>query len=230
MHRLWLQRGETSQPYISRGAVKKTRNSIYFLADMQQTPISQNGLELKPGVIVVSSSTAEHYRRSSAGMRWASMSMTSDDLAAAGRALVGHDLAAPTATQLLRPPPHLMVRLLNLHMAAGRLAATVPDILAHPEVCRAMEQELVQVMIRCLTGGLVGLEKLKHHRAAVMRRFEQLLKDNPNTPMYLPEVCAAIGVAARTLHSCCEEHLGMGLVQIPLVAADEPCPKGTHCG
>ena len=73
-----------------------------------------------------------------------------------------------------------------------------------------MEQELVHVMIQCLTGDLADTEKLKHHRAAVMRRFEQFLKDNPDTPTYLPEVCAAIGVAARTLRYCCDEHLRNG--------------------
>jgi AraC-like DNA-binding protein len=44
---------------------------------------------------------------------------------------------------------------------------------------------------------------------AVMRRFEQILEANPNEPLYITEVCAAIGVTDRTLRLHCQDHLGM---------------------
>jgi transcriptional regulator GlxA family with amidase domain len=43
-----------------------------------------------------------------------------------------------------------------------------------------------------------------------MRRFFRFLEDNPHTPLYIPEVCAAIGVPQRTLLLYCREHIGMG--------------------
>ena len=36
---------------------------------------------------------------------------------------------------------------------------------------------------------------------------------NPDQPLYLTEICAAIGVAERTLRAACEEHLGMGPIR-----------------
>ena len=172
MHQLRMQRGETSLSQISRAVVERGRNTIYFLADVHQAPIHQNGIELPPGVLVVSSPTAEHRRRMSTGSRWGSAGLTSEDLAAAGRALLGRDLTAPAETRLIRLSPYLMARLLNLHEAAGQMAATVPDILAHPEVSRAMEQELVHVMVQCLGEG-PAVETNSRHRLPTMRRFEQ---------------------------------------------------------
>jgi hypothetical protein len=123
-------------PQITHATVKEGCTAIYFLAETQQTIIHQNGRELEPGVIVASSSGAEHYRRMSTRTRWASMSLRVEDLASAGRAMVDRDLAVPALTRLIRPPPPLMSRLLTLHETAARLAATVPDILAQPEVCK----------------------------------------------------------------------------------------------
>jgi AraC-like DNA-binding protein len=43
----------------------------------------------------------------------------------------------------------------------------------------------------------------------VMQRFERFLNDNPGRPIYINEVCAAVGVSARTLSLRCSERLGM---------------------
>ena len=45
--------------------------------------------------------------------------------------------------------------------------------------------------------------------ALVMRRFRRVLEENPEGPLFIPDVCAAIGVSERTLRTCCQEHLGM---------------------
>jgi hypothetical protein len=43
----------------------------------------------------------------------------------------------------------------------------------------------------------------------VMRRFEQLIEANQNQPLYMPEICAAIGVPGRTLRHLCQEYLAV---------------------
>ncbi len=64
--------------------------------------------------------------------------------------------------------------------------------------------------VRCLTEG-VGVESAYpgHQRVPVMRRFEQFLRSNPGKPLYVAEMCTAIGVAERTLRLHCLNHLGM---------------------
>jgi AraC-like DNA-binding protein len=46
--------------------------------------------------------------------------------------------------------------------------------------------------------------------AVVMRRFRRVVEENLDHPLYIPEICQAIGVSSRTLQACCHEHLGMG--------------------
>jgi AraC-like DNA-binding protein len=137
------------------------------------------------------------------------MSLTPDDFAAAGRAIAGCDLTSPTEARLIHPPEHLMTRLMRLHEAAGHLAAKVPDVLAHPEVARAIEQELVRTMVLCLTEGTAtGIDCTS--RKAVMRRFEQIVQEvDTDRPLYVAEICATIGVSDRTLRLHCMEHFGM---------------------
>ena len=209
LHHLLMQRAEVVLPQITYSAVNKDLNTAYFLADTKQPSISNNGMELSPGTLVFSAPGAAHHRRFSAGCRWGSVALKPDDLAAAGRALVGRDLPALTDTRLIRPPPHLMSRLMHLHSAAGELATTVPDILAHPEVARAIEQELVHVTVQCLADGLTVRTDGSPRGLPVMRLFEQFLEANPDSALHLPEVCAAIGVSDRTLRNHCQDHLGL---------------------
>jgi len=46
--------------------------------------------------------------------------------------------------------------------------------------------------------------------AIVMRRFRRVVEENPEEPLYIPEICKAIRVSPRALLLCCQEHLGMG--------------------
>jgi AraC-like DNA-binding protein len=209
LHRLWMQRCAARLPFVSHAAVTKARSPIFFLAHAGQRPMHHTGMELTSGDIAFTSPGAEHYHRAWDTSCWAAMSLTPEDLAEAGRAVAGYDLIAPDVTRLLRPPAPLMMRLQRLHNAACHLAATTPDLVAHPEVARAMEQELVRVMVRCLTEGQGRPNRPAHQGAFVMRRFERVLKEHPSRPLYLTEICAAIGVAERTLRLRCMEHLGM---------------------
>ncbi len=209
LHRLWMRSGETSLPYIMRGAWANHRCIVSFLTGPEPTAYQHNGLELWPGSILVNPLGTEFYRRST-GRRCGSMSLAPDELAATGRALVGREIAAPIATQMVRPPPEAMMRLLRLYDTAEKLAETAPEILTHPEVARAMEDELVRAMVRCLVDGdPVGSEKSRGQRESVMRRFERVLEENQDTPTHLTDVCTAIGVSARALRMHCQEHLGI---------------------
>jgi transcriptional regulator GlxA family with amidase domain len=83
-----------------------------------------------------------------------------------------------------------------------------------PEVIQALEQQLIHVMVRCLTDGLPSRMTLGNQRHdTIVAKFEEYCEANPYTPLYLPEICAAIGAAERTLRVACEQHLGMGPIR-----------------
>ena len=75
---------------------------------------------------------------------------------------------------------------------------------------RGAEQALARATIACLTEP-AATENFRQRRPqmAIMRRFEQILEANPDEPLYVTDVCAAIGVTDRTLRLHCQDHLGM---------------------
>jgi AraC-like DNA-binding protein len=140
--------------------------------------------------------------------------MTTDDLDAACKAITGVEFGMPPLTHLVRASPVLVSRLMKLHEMVGQIAETTPDLLELPEVIRALEQELIHLMVRCLTEGALSEMPLGSRRHdIIVAKFEEFLEANPDTPLYLTEICAAIGVAERTLRVACEEHLGMGPIR-----------------
>ncbi len=107
-----------------------------------------------------------------------------------------------------------MLRLLNLHKTIGQLAHETPDILELSEVSRALENELTHVLVRCLAEGhFVEPTTGGRRHDTILTRFVRFLEANPDRPLYLTEICAAIGAAERTLRASCEEHLGMGPIR-----------------
>jgi AraC-like DNA-binding protein len=209
-YRLLMQRGEESLPRILKFATTPERVAIFFAAGPSQPAMQLNGMEMSQrSVIALGLGLARHHR-SSAACQWAAMSLTHEDLVAAGLAILGRELTLPTFAHRIRPPAHLLSRLSNLHEAAGHLAKTAPDILTRPEVAQALEERLVQAMVSCMVGGDVPEIRSAHHRhAAVMRRLEELLEANSDRTLYLADLCAATGASDRTLRACCQEHLGM---------------------
>jgi AraC-like DNA-binding protein len=142
------------------------------------------------------------------------MSLPADEFDAAGEAITGRGFGKRLDARSVHPDPALMSRLVKLHSVVGQLAHETPDLLAIPQVVRALESKLVHVMVRCLAEGVV-LETTTGGRRhdAIVARFEEFLEANPDRPLYLTEICAAIGVAERTLRASCEEHLGMGPIR-----------------
>jgi AraC-like DNA-binding protein len=139
------------------------------------------------------------------------VSLPSDDLTAAAEAIIGRELPEKPHKPTIRPPSALVLRLLKLHERIGQLAH---DILQVPEVTRALETELTHILVRCLAEGH-SLEPSAggHRRDHIVTRFAEFLKANTDRPLYLREICAAIGVEERTLRGYCEEHLGMGPIR-----------------
>jgi len=211
LRRLWMQRGEEKLPRIMSAAVCPKGAAIIFHSDRRQGPIQVNGVEVSPGEIVVHRPDDAFHLRTSGSFRFAAMSLTHDGLAMAGQAIAGHELKAPSVTCVIRPDPASMSHLMGLHQAAGQLAESASDTLAIPAIAKALEQELVHAMVRCLTGNPQIKERycsVRHSR--IIARFEDFLAARRYEPVYVSEICHAISVSERTLRACCHEHLGMG--------------------
>jgi AraC-like DNA-binding protein len=204
--RLLIRRGWQSLPTIWHAATPKERSAIVF--PTSQTPGIWEGLEVRPGDILFRPQGGEHHVHSREYLHYGSLSLAADDLAGFTRALLGRDLNEPPGSRAMRPQAAAMWRLSRLHEATGRLAETAPEVLAIPAVGKAMEQELVSAMVASLTDA-TSARSSRPYQQAVMRRFERVLEENQDEPLYMPEICTAVGVPGRTLRYLCQEHLGV---------------------
>ncbi len=93
---------------------------------------------------------ARLYQVAEESTRWGLISLARKDLAAYGRTLLGARLKRATGAQVLRPRAKAANALLRVHAQACRLAATKPDIMAHREVARAIEQELIVALVNAV--------------------------------------------------------------------------------
>jgi hypothetical protein len=199
MNGIWMHRIHVSLPEINTVAVKPGRRSFGFLTECNSSPLLDCGQDVLYGDIVVNRSDVVH-QRSDADFHYGTVSLPSEGLAATAEAIVGRGLRETLHKSTIRPPSELMCRLLNMHKSIGQLAHDTPDILALPEVSRALENELVRILVRCLAEGH-SVESTAGGRRhdTILTRFEEFLEANPDRPLYLTEICAAIGANASRL-------------------------------
>jgi AraC-like DNA-binding protein len=208
--RLSMQRFSDNLPRIAHSATTSDRAIISFCTDLGPSLLA-GGTEMHPGVIVRHTRREEYHQRSSGSARFGTLSLPVDDLAAAGEAMAKVDMTPPPDALLVTPAPAAMAKLQRLHAAAARLVENAPEIIDQPEAARGLEQALTEAMVNCLASRDVRENTLAQaQHAVVMRRFRRVVEQNPEHPLYIPEICRRIGVSSRTLQACCHEHLGMG--------------------
>jgi AraC-like DNA-binding protein len=211
LHRLWMQRFSDNLPRIADVA-NIVSGRVYITFRTRPGPsLLQSGIEMEPSAILRHGRAQEYYQRSSGSASFGTMSLPTEDIALAAETILGIDLTTPHDPMSITPVRACMTRLQCLHAAAADLAEHAPEVIANPDAARGLEQALIEAMVRCLghqeqrEGNLA-----QGQHAIVMRRFRQIVEENPEQPLYIPEICNAIRVSERTLRMCCQEHLGMG--------------------
>jgi AraC-like DNA-binding protein len=174
------------------------------------SPVVWNGVPMRNGMLLFHGRRDRFHQRSAGTSRWALIAVARDDLAAHARTLLGAEPAWPQTTKFLRPPFSRFADIRRLHNQACGLARTRPDLLAHREVTRALEQDLLHAMVNALAGPEVCDGAASRQRdAAIMARFEKVLAAQSHRQLSLAELCTGAGVPERTLRLCCEEFLGL---------------------
>jgi AraC-like DNA-binding protein len=208
-HRLWMHRYSDNLPRVAHSATINGRAIISFRTRPGPSQLS-GGAEMHPTNIARLPEGVSSFLHSSGSASWGAMSLPMEDMDAFGVAMVGCDLTAPRDRLIVTPPIAVMAKLRRLHEMAGQLAEDAPEIIAHPEAARGLEQALIDAMVGCLGGrGVREDASARRNHSLIMRRFHRAVEENPEQSLYIPELCAAIGVPDRTLRVCCQEQLGM---------------------
>jgi AraC-like DNA-binding protein len=212
MNRLWLQRFDWSQPQIVTGAARPDRKG-FVLIEPTSADLKVCSMTVTPSDIFVIGSDTLHMW-SAVGSRYGAMSLPLEEYHVLCKAIIGREFLKQPRNAVVRPESALMSRLLKLHRIVGQLALDTPDILELQEVRRALEEQLIHVLIRCLAeGASTETNAGGRHHESVVAKFEEFLEANCDRPLYIAEICAGIGVPERTLRASCEENLGMGPIR-----------------
>jgi transcriptional regulator GlxA family with amidase domain len=105
-----------------------------------------------------------------------------------------------------------MLRLQKIHAEIGQRAASRPELFAQAGVTKGMEQALLEAIASCLAKPESHRESPgRGHHNRLLRKLTAILEANAHSPIYMPELSAALGVSGRTLRNYCQEQLGMPL-------------------
>jgi hypothetical protein len=133
------------------------------------------------------------------------MSLPVADMVSVGAAMAGCNLTPPRDTTIAKAPTDAVAKLRRLHAAAVPLGENAPEIIANHDAAYGLEQALIQAVVDCL-----GKREAREDTAAqqrqhelIMRRFRRAVEESPDQPLYIAEICEAIGVSDRTLRACC---------------------------
>jgi AraC-like DNA-binding protein len=90
-------------------------------------------------------------------------------------------------------------------------AKTNPEIIENLHGTRGLEQALVDATLGCLGSADVREDShAKRRQVSIVDRFRAHAEAHTDEAVFLPKVCAAIGVRGRTLRDACHKQLGVG--------------------
>lgn len=209
LRKVRLLRGQENLPRVAH--VSLTSDSVFIALPTFHDPLPIcDGVEVQPGEIVFHSQGQRLHQRTLGRSNWGYISLAPDHLAACSRALTGLDLIPPSVARILRPPRRDAAHLLRLHTEACRLAETKSEIIAHQEIARALEQELLHALVNCLMRkDLHRYNTTNRRHAAVIERFEDILESHLEQHLPISKLCKTIGVPERTFRMCCTKFIGM---------------------
>jgi AraC-like DNA-binding protein len=206
---LRLQRLSENLPIVTHLSNAGGRASFIFHT-APGPGLIRNGHEENSESMIRVGTPQSHFQRSSGPVRWGTISLPFGDIPPLSQAM-GADLTPPRGDRIVKPRPQALANLQRLHAAAELIVKDAPELLANPEGARGIEQILMQALVACLNANDNHVPTSTHHRhLRVIQRFHAILEANPGQAIYVLEMAAAIGTSMRSLHVCCQEHLGMG--------------------
>jgi len=209
LHRLQMQRYHENLPRVVHWTGTSERAVIAFRTQPGPS-LLWGGAEMLPNNLV-RDGVGSIFQRSSGPVSWVAMSLPVADMVTAGAAMAGIDLTPPKDPVMLTPSPSAIAKLQGLSAAAGQLAKYGSEIIAYPEAAHGLEQAMIEAMVDCLGSSKdLGKSLAQAQHAIVMHRFLQAVERHPGEPLYILQICKAIGVSERALRMCCQEYLGTG--------------------
>ena len=208
LRRLRLLRGQETAARVRYTSLPRDRAFVTFPVHRDTTLIC-GGIVVGPGNIIFHASGEHYHERIAAPSTFGIISMHVETLSLFARTLTGKEIELPPAGLVIRPRPADRLQLLRLHARASRLVQTNIDMIMHPEVSRALEEDLVLALMTCLSADSRPHGSPADLREPVMVRLEEALAACPDQIPGVTEMSGMIGVPQAALQSCCLKVMGM---------------------
>jgi AraC family ethanolamine operon transcriptional activator len=218
LHRLRLSAAEEQLARIAFIAVPADMILILFPNRSGTAPVC-GGIGVRAGEIIAVGSGQRVHVRTGGLCRWGAIWLPVTDLALYGSALAGAPFAAPVGVKCWSPEPADVRHLTQLHAAAIRVARSRPHAFLDAYVVHGLEQQLIEVLIDCLSAvaatkgtaaacrATTGATAQPHQN--IMAGFEGLIRIHSDRNPRMSEICVELDVSNRQLRSLCAQHLGM---------------------
>ncbi len=184
------------------------RTSMFFPLH-QQSVLVCDGTEIRAREIVFYQGGSAMYQRTLGPINWSSISLETTVLRNLGINHTDRDPIGASGT-IFRTAPVDWRLFKKLHSEAIRIAETRLPHIHHPQVARALEQELIWALMNCLSNAQVIGQMTDPKSSDVLARFETCLAKHTEEPLPVSAICKCIHVSERTLGGLCSRVLGMG--------------------
>lgn len=208
--RVRARRISESLPRLAHVEHPPDRAYFGFLTDETSASVVVDGLSVTANGLLQFASAPNSNQHSLGATRWSNLSVDRAELGAWSHDIGEPELGACGAARVVVPSRNAIRRLRRLHAQIIALAKHSSATAMEPEAASAMENTLMHAIGDCLACPEQRRPtSVQTRHAALMERFRDLLNANLDRALYLPEVCAALGVSHRTLSYCCQDFLGM---------------------
>ncbi|WP_168195458.1 helix-turn-helix domain-containing protein [Bradyrhizobium sp. NAS80.1] len=205
---LVIMRLRESLPRIA--CISLAADRVFLSFPVGRVSLECDGFAFQSDQIALHGPSQQMHQLSSGKCQWGLISLPVEQFEKSGAALTGQPILRPRSTRLLHPTGVDLALFRHLFQHACHLAAPANKLIEKPEVARALEQDMIHAVIHCLTGdGTENRSRTRSNHTALMTRFEAALRKSVDRKITLPDLCAEIGVAERTLRMCCHEFLGI---------------------
>jgi len=183
---------------------------IFLSFPVGPAPLIYDGVALQNGNYVLHRRGQHLHQRTNGATKWGFIAIWAEQVSSYAKALTGRELPMPCMDRILSPVLAETLRLRSLVGQACRIVESANELVEHTEVARTLEHEMLHAVIDSLAlNERNDHSKTRHQHAAAMVRFEEILRDRLDQKLKMPSLCAAVGVAERTLRLCCAEFLGV---------------------
>jgi AraC-like DNA-binding protein len=208
LHRLHLLAAEEQLARIAITAVPAGVILVTLAIGEAPSPVWA-GIEKQTGEIITVGPGEKLHARTSGPSHWGAVRVRERELLEYGSILTGGTFVIPGGITRWRPTPAAARQLYQLHRAVIRTAEARPAPLADRVTAHALEQQIIDALIECMSP--TGAEEeapVAKRRRNILARFEELLQ--AGSARRVIGICAEIGVSERLLRECCRVNLGIG--------------------